>query len=71
MAKRIPRKHVSKWPKKQLVDYAYRAMERESFSDDPRIAERADFALDNLQEMSREDFEWWAKRELEYRSLTK
>lgn len=62
---------------KTLVDLAYNAMERESFSDDPETAKAADEAMARLgigksdkPPLTRNELLRWASREWEYRSLT-
>jgi len=67
--KRVPTRPVAKWPLKQLREYAYDALERDSMSNP---SSKTDKAFDKFLagKMSRKELEHWAAREVEYRELT-
>lgn len=55
--------------RKTRFAYAYRAIERESMSDDKELQDRADAAMDRLNKLNKTELMFWATREQEFKSL--
>jgi len=56
--------------KKIRLNYAYRAIERDTMSGEPSLVPKADDAMDRLGTMRKEEMLDWAFRELDYRLCT-
>ena len=55
--------------RKTRFAYAYRAIERESMSEDIELQVQADDAMDRLSKLTKTELMFWAIREQEFKSL--
>ena len=54
---------------KKIKDLAYRAIERETFSEEREIQKIADNCMDRFSSLSKDEYFKWAAKELEQKSL--